>query len=184
MKNKTEIEDVRSGDGARPAGGTHRIAVDSTPSTDTRIVPDPTTVDGRGAVARHGDIGLKGEQFILANWATLVTGFWVLLAPFVLTYSTLVPRARGNDLVLGAVIASMAATRIFGNYRSGRLNSLISALAILPGLWLIAAPFIFSYQDMARPTWSDIISGIVVVAFSVWAYTTSRHDDRGGRDTA
>lgn len=179
MTNRTDVEEVRPAAGARPMGSPGGVDGVGT-STDTRIVPGADATAG-GMLSRHADIGAKGEQFILANWATLVTGLWVLLAPFVLTYSTLVPRARGNDLVLGAVIASMAATRIFGNYRSGRLNSLISALAILPGLWLIFAPFIFSYSDEARPMWSDIISGIAVVVFSIWAYTTSRHNDEERR---
>jgi hypothetical protein len=179
MDRNTEVERVSTGDGvaARPAGN---VAVTDTPaSTDTRIVPDRSdnTTGEYGYASRHADIGAKGEQFILANWATLVAGLWVLIAPFVLTYADTVTRARANDLTLGMVIATMAATRIFGNYRSGRLNSIISALCVLPGLWLIASPFIFSYQDMTRPMWSDIISGVAVVVFSIWAYMTSRHDD-------
>jgi hypothetical protein len=79
-------------------------------------------------------------------------------------------------MIIGALVASMGATRVFGNYRSGRLNQLISALTVLPGLWLLLAPFVLGYADMARPTRVDIISGVAVLLFAVWSWMTSRDD--------
>jgi hypothetical protein len=115
-------------------------------------------------------------QFILASWATLYTGLWLVIAPFALTYAGSIPRAHANDMIIGALVASMGATRVFGNYRSGRLNQLISALTVLPGLWLLLAPFVLGYADMARPTRVDIISGVAVLLFAVWSWMTSRDD--------
>jgi hypothetical protein len=70
----------------------------------------------------------------------------------------------------------MGATRIFGNYRSGRLNQLISGLTVLPGIYLIAAPFVWGFTDRTRPTYSFIASGIAVILFALWSYMTSKYD--------
>jgi hypothetical protein len=70
----------------------------------------------------------------------------------------------------------MGATRVFGNYRSGRLNQIISALTVLPGIYLIGAPFWWGFTDRTRPTYSFIASGILVILFALWSYLTSKHD--------
>lgn len=170
MRNETEIEEVTTGDG--------RVAAQPvlTP-TDSRVVDDvhPGTWD-------RSDIGARGEQFILASWATLAAGLWVLISPWVLTFAGYAPDARANSLTLGALVASMGATRVFGNYRSGRLNQIISALTVLPGIYLIAAPFLWGFTDRTRPTYDLIISGITVIIFAAWSYATSKHDPDTVRD--
>jgi hypothetical protein len=142
-------------------------------ASDSRLVANRAS--GYGPEGRRGDISAQGQQFILSSWADLAAGLWLVIAPFVLTYSTSIPRARANELIIGALVASMGATRVFGNYRSGRLNQLISALNVLPGIWLVAAPFILGYSDMSRPRWTDIITGIAIIVFSAWSYLTSAY---------
>lgn len=172
MRNDTEIERVSTVD----TGSSGRGAVRLQSSTDSRVVSDSAVSTGM-----RPDVGAKGEQFILASWATLAAGLWVLMAPWILTFAGYAPRARANDLVLGALIASMGATRVFGNYRSGRLNQIISGLTVLPGIWLIIAPFVLNYAEHTRPMYSDIVSGIAVIVFAAWSYMTSRNDpDDGG----
>jgi hypothetical protein len=164
MRSDTEIERVTATNG-QAASAPVRVP------TDSRLVDD-TSGDAR----YRGDIGAKGEQFILASWATLATGLWILISPWVLTFAGYAPDARANSLTLGALIASMGATRVFGNYRSGRLNQLISGLTVLPGLYLIAAPFVWGFTDRTRPTYDLILSGIVVVLFALWSFMTSKHE--------
>lgn len=164
MQTETEMETVTPGDG--------RVA-----SAPVRMPTDSRLVDSTSSDARYrGDIGSKGEQFILASWATLAAGLWVLISPWVLTFAGYAADARANSLALGALVASMGATRVFGNYRSGRLNQLISALTVLPGLYLIAAPFLWGFTDRTRPTYDLIASGIAVILFALWSYATSKHD--------
>jgi hypothetical protein len=164
MRTETEIETMAPGNG-RVASAPVRVP------TDSRLVDDSSS-DER----QRGDIGSKGQQFILASWATLAAGLWVLISPWVLTFAGYAPDARANSLTLGALIATMGATRVFGNYRSGRLNQIISALTVLPGIYLIAAPFVWGFTDRTRPTYDLIISGIVVVLLALWSYATSKHD--------
>lgn len=164
VRNDTEIERIASRDG--------RVASDPvTVPTDSRLVADATSRAGY-----RGDIGAKGRQFILASWATLAAGLWVLISPWVLTFAGYAPDARANSLTLGALVASMGATRVFGNYRSGRLNQLISGLTVLPGIYLIAAPFVWGFTDRTRPTYDLIISGVAVILFALWSFVTSKHD--------
>jgi hypothetical protein len=176
MNDQTEVETVSGGNEQVSRRGAVSLQNRDTGVHDSRLVSDDDGV-GTGAAGR-ADISGTGEQFILASWANLAGGLWAIIAPFVLTYSATVPRARANDLVLGTLIASMAATRIFGNYRSARLNATISALTVLPGIWLIIAPFVLGYLDMTSPMRSDIITGIATIVFAAWAYMTSRYDNR------
>jgi hypothetical protein len=170
MRNETEIEQVTK-------GGSRVAAEPVSMPTDSRVV-DETRADTWG----RSDISARGEQFILASWATLAAGLWVLISPWVLTFAGYAPDARANSLTIGALIASMGATRVFGNYRSGRLNQIISALTVLPGIYLIGAPFWWGFTDRTRPTYDLIISGIVVIIFAVWSYMTSKYDRSDDRD--
>ena len=52
----------------------------------------------------------------------------------------------------------------------------ISALTVLPGIWMIAAPFVLDYSDQMRPTYSDVITGVAVILFAIWSCVTSRND--------
>jgi hypothetical protein len=174
MANDTQIERVHTNGNGTDVG---RGAATLQASTDSRVVRNTAAT-----TAPMEDIGSKGDQFILASWATLAAGLWVLIAPWVLTFAGYAPNARANDLVLGALVASMGATRVFGNYRSGRLNQIISALTVLPGAWLIAAPFVLGYTDRTRPMTSDIIAGIAIILFALWSYMTSRDDSYATRD--
>ncbi len=102
-----------------------------------RLYSDPPVfASTRSGNDKSRDVGARGEQFILASWATLVAGLWLIVAPWVLTFAGNTPKARANDLVLGIVVASMGATRVFGNYRSGPAQSeIISGLTALQGIW-------------------------------------------------
>jgi len=179
MQRDTQVEAISRGD-ASLSGRQGVIAVPTHHATDSRLVP---AASARDASRYQADVSAKGEQFILASWATLATGLWLVIAPTVLGYMNYAPRARSNDLILGVLIASMGATRVFGNYRSGRLNQLISGLNVLPGIWLIIAPFVLSYSGLMRPTRNDIITGIAVIAFALWSSVSGRHDaeDREAR---
>jgi hypothetical protein len=174
MARDTDIETVRRSD-RDGSGKPGAVAVLPSHVTDSRFTSDAATT-AAGDPSSRADIGSKGMQFILASWADLYTGLWLIIAPFALTYANHVPRAHANEMIIGALVASMGATRVFGNYRSGRLNQLISALTVLPGIWLVIAPFVLGYSDMVRPTRVDIITGIAVILFALWSWMTSRDD--------
>lgn len=103
------------------------------------------------------------EQITLASGANLLLGLWLIAAPFVLSYGA--AHARANDIVLGIIIATLAAIRVFGAYRS----AWISWVNMLAGLWLIIAPFALGYSGIMHPLWNDIIVGILVAGFALWS---------------
>jgi len=176
MANDQEVEtssrSERAGSNSRGA-----VALSASQVTDSRLVSDHLGNSADGYASGRADIGAKGTQFILASWANLYAGLFLMIAPFALTYASYAPKAHANEMIIGALVASMAATRVFGNYRSGALNGMISGLSVLPGVWLIVAPFVLQYSARVRPTRVDIITGIAIIVFALWSYTTSRDDE-------
>lgn len=102
---------------------------------------------------------LTKSNFI--NYATLILGLWLIIAPFILGYVD--STAITNDIILGLLIAAVSVVRLFTAFRPNWLNWLIFAL----GLWLIIAPFIFGYFSPA-PRSNDIIVGILVAVLGAW----------------
>ena len=100
----------------------------------------------------------------------LAAGIWLLIAPFVLGYSTLA-QALWNDLIVGVLLVTLALVRVFKPLRYAGVSWTIVAL----GVWLILAPFILGYGNFGNPgesvntkgaTWNDIIAGVIVLAIA------------------
>jgi thiol:disulfide interchange protein len=88
----------------------------------------------------------------------ILLGAWLIVAPFILGYSGSTLES-GNDIVTGVVLIGcswwiLAAMR-------GQVGA--SALQLLGGLWLIAAPFYFHYEKLSRAYTNDLIAGVLVV---------------------
>lgn len=141
--------DQAAGTTAEPAAGAER-------TTAPRQGAYPMGYAYAPAAADH-------EQITIASGANLILGLWLIAAPFVLRYAA--ANARGNDVVLGIIIASLAAIRVFGAYRSAWI-SWVNALA---GIWLIVAPFALGYSGFTHPLWNDIITGVLVTIFGIWS---------------
>ena len=103
------------------------------------------------------------EQITIASGANLILGLWLIAAPFVLNYAS--AAARGNDVIVGIIVASLAALRVFGAYRAAWL----SWLNALIGVWLVAAPFVLVYTGASHAMGNDIIVGLGVIIFGVWS---------------
>ena len=107
------------------------------------------------------------SQARTASAVNIVAGIWLILAPFILGYTSIV-QALWNDIVVGIVVAVIAAIRIFTPVRS----SWLSWVNVILGFWLIVAPFILRYP-IATPRWNDIILGIIIIVLSVWSATSA-----------
>ena len=176
MANTTEIETAKRSKESS-SNGRGAVAVGESHVTDSRLVSGHVGRSATGDASMRGDMGVKGMQFIVASWANLYVGLFLVIAPFAFTYASYAPRARANEMIIGALVASMGATRVFGNYRSGALNRMISGLSVVPGIWLIVAPYVLQYSDRVRPTRVDMITGIAIVVLALWSLTTSRDDE-------
>lgn len=94
----------------------------------------------------------------------ILLGVWLIVAPFVLGYS-FSKVELSNDIVLGAWLIGCSwwiLTAEVGQIRA-------SALEVLGGLWLVAAPFVFHYQRLSRPFGNDVGVGLVSVMISATA---------------
>jgi len=100
-----------------------------------------------------------------AGSLNILAGIWLIIAPFVLGYSNVV-QAQWNDIVLGAVIAALAALGALIKSTVIWTSWIIVAL----GFWLIVAPFILSYP-LAISRWNDIVLGLVVIVIGTWSAT-------------
>jgi len=88
----------------------------------------------------------------------ILLGAWLIVAPFVLGYSgsTL---ELANDVAIGVVFIGCSSWILAG------LTAQVacSALELLGGLWLIATPFYFHYEQMSRVYINNVVVGILAV---------------------
>ena len=108
--------------------------------------------------------------FTPTRWATglvILAGLWLLISPWVLGYTD-VGNATTNDVVLGIVIAIIAAIRMWGSWSAAWL----SWLNVVLGIWVIASPRILGYTTNNAALWDNVIFGIVVVILAGWTAIT------------
>lgn len=112
--------------------------------------------------ARQSTVG----QVKLASGLNVLAGIWEIIAPFVLGYSSN-SAVTTNDVIVGIIVAVLAAIRFFGAYAAAWLSWVNAVL----GLWLIAAPFVLHYGGTART--NDIIVGIIMAVLGAWSAMAS-----------
>lgn len=89
----------------------------------------------------------------------IMLGIWLLIAPFVMGYSTSTVELA-NDAALGMLLIACSwwiLTASMGQVGAGTLE-------LLGGMWLIAAPFFLHYGPMSEAFANDVRVGIVSVA--------------------
>jgi|GEM_PF-1083184 len=97
-------------------------------------------------------------------WATGVVGVLLVIAPWVLGYSTDMV-AFWSSLILGVLIVILSAIKGLAHDKSGWEYWVIGILGILS----VVAPFILAYAQARRAELSDIILGIVALLLSAAA---------------
>ena len=107
-----------------------------------------------------------------ASGLDILAGLWLILAPFLLGY-TAITGALWNDIILGATVVLLAASREFGQ---GYKVAWPSWINVLIGLWLIAAPFFLGYSSIVNATWNDVILGIIIAVLALWSALSTPHE--------
>lgn len=103
-------------------------------------------------------------QVKFASGINVLLGLWLLISPWLLAYSA----AAGllwNSLIVGAIVAILAAIRFFNpdEYRW------MSWVNLVLGLWIIASPWIFTASDLSTVLWNDLIVGILITVLAIWS---------------
>lgn len=110
----------------------------------------------------------------------IIAGIWLVLAPFMLSYSD-ITGAVWNDVLVGAVVAILAWIRV------GRplLNQGVGWTNLVLGVWLIVAPFVIGYAATNAALWNDVIIGIVVAVLAAMSAISSQghHPHTGPQPT-
>ena len=99
-----------------------------------------------------------------ASILNVIAGVWLIISSFVLGYTAL-PTAVWDTLIVGVVVVIFSWVRAAYPAR----NVGLSWLNLLLGVWLIISPFIFAYGAFPRPTWNDVILGIIVGVLAIWS---------------
>lgn len=92
----------------------------------------------------------------------LVLGIWLILSPFLFSYSS---TAMTDSIILGTIIAILAVIRL-----SAPAQTWASWFNGIAGLWLIIAPFIIGSTESAV-LWNQITVGLAVAALGFWSST-------------
>lgn len=112
----------------------------------------------------------RDQQTAGVSWLNIITGIWLIIAPFVLGYFN--GTARTNDIWLGIIVGVLAIIHLVSKaVWSSWLN-------VIAGIWLIIAPFVLRYSGTTA-IWNDVILGILVAAFALWSSGTTMATSRG-----
>lgn len=93
-------------------------------------------------------------------WAAItntIMGLGLMIAPAVFQFDKV---ASDNYYIVGPLVVTFAITALWEVNRPARY------LNILPGIWLTASPFIFSFAS-PEAKWMAVISGLWIVGFSL-----------------
>lgn len=103
-------------------------------------------------------------QVATASGLDILAGIWLIISPFFLAYNS-AGRATSNDVILGIIIAIIAAVRFFGAYEQAWL----SWINVLLGIWVLISPWALGYSNVAAPLWNNVILGIIVIILAAWS---------------
>lgn len=100
----------------------------------------------------------------------ILLGAWLIAAPFVLGYAGS-RLEMTNDVAFGVLLMACAWWMLAPT--AGRVAA--GGLQLVAGLWLVAAPFMWHYEQLSRPFSNDIVIGlfaVVVSATATWMLTS------------
>ena len=96
-----------------------------------------------------------------ASGLNLFAGIWLVIAPWVLGYSSVA--SRWNDVACGGAVILLAAARVSAPAR----RAWLSFVSVAIGIWLIVASFALSSYGTE---WAnDIILGAIVALLGLWS---------------
>lgn len=117
---------------------------------------------------RHPDI--YRETSVAANYLNFALGIWLVFSPFILfTYPHI---ARINEIPTGALVMLVSLSQ-----NLGPVGRYLSALNLVLGAWMVAAPFVLGYVSSGIPSANSILSGMIIVLIAALGFYTSRPRD-------
>jgi hypothetical protein len=129
-------------------------------------------MEDRVMAERHLEEAVNRQH--LPSLLNVVTGVWLIIAPFVLGYVAYAP-ARNNDIIVGIIVALLAAGRAFGH--AGAWAAWVN---VVLGAWMVVSPYMFRFAGHELSGTSDTITGLLIMAFALWSAFALPMNERGG----
>jgi hypothetical protein len=110
-----------------------------------------------------------------ASTLNVVAGAWLIISPWAIGYAEVVA-ATWNNVVIGALVVIFAGIRLMFPDRYPGFSWINAVL----GVWLIVAPWVFQFGELARgAVWNDTLVGIAIAIIAAGsALSTVRHRTR------
>lgn len=124
------------------------------------------------------DVERYDAQARFASTINVVAGIWLVICSFLLPGFNAVSQA--NDLLLGIMIALVAASRA---YRTN-FSPIPSWINVVFGLWVLASPWLLGFSRLEMATWNNFIVGLVVAACALWSALVTQSAHPGFTGTA
>jgi BON domain/SPW repeat len=115
------------------------------------------------------------------TWINVLLGLWLIASPWVYgVFGGGVP-AAWNSIIVGVLIALVAAARLGSEQASGEPLSWIN---VVLGAWMIASPFIYGYAQAGPFTANSIVVGVIVLFLALVATPAEPAYESGWRSGA
>jgi hypothetical protein len=109
-----------------------------------------------------------------ASGFNILLGIWLIISPWVFGYVSAGPAPMWNSVVVGALVLILAATRFATPHTAPGL----SWTNLVLGLWTIASPWIYVYENLDNAMWDNVATGIAIVAVAIWAASATAAEAR------
>lgn len=109
-----------------------------------------------------------------ASGINILLGLWLLASPWVFGYQTVGTAAMLNSVVVGALIAVVAAGRL----ASLRTSVGLSWVNVVLALWTIASPWVYGYAANIGGVRDNVILGVIMAALAIWSASATVANER------
>jgi hypothetical protein len=104
-----------------------------------------------------------------ASGINVLLGIWLLVSPWLFGYSEVGLPANLNSVIVGTLIALLAASRQVSPPTSTNRSWVILGLA----LWTIASPWIYGYTANLGGLRENVVLGMAMTALAIWSLGAS-----------
>lgn len=102
-------------------------------------------------------------QARIASGVNILLGIWLLVSPWIFGYQVAGSAVIGNSVIVGALIAILAA----GNCFSHRTRTGLNWINVLLALWTMISPLLFGYTANIGGFRDNLALGILVAWFAI-----------------
>jgi hypothetical protein len=102
-------------------------------------------------------------QARIASGVNILLGIWLLISPWVFGYEAAGSAAIWNSVIVGALIAILAAGNCFSHHTRTGLNW----INVLLALWAMISPLVFGYIENTSALGDNIFIAILITGFAI-----------------